>query len=139
MTYQDITVAIDGPVATLTVNRPDKLNAMRNESADEMRAALAELDSAGKSVTFVDIRTEADLKKKVPLWLAAAGPDKLVNKRSTTWRGMTDAEKEAALTEEGAVKVLCALPTLIKRPVVEAGGAVHTGWKQDTRTALLGE
>lgn len=44
MTYQDITVAIDGPVATLTVNRPDKLNAMRNESADEMRAALVELE-----------------------------------------------------------------------------------------------
>lgn len=106
------------------------------KSCDTCRKALAELDAAGKSVTFVDIRTEADLKKKVPLWLAAAGPDKLVNKRSTTWRGMTDAEKEAALTEEGAVKVLCALPTLIKRPVVEADGAVHVGWAKDTRSAL---
>ena len=106
------------------------------KSCDTCRKALAELDAAGRTVTFVDIRTEADLKKKVPLWLAAAGPDKLVNKRSTTWRGMTDAEKEAALTEEGAVKVLCALPTLIKRPVVEAGGAIHVGWAKDTRSAL---
>lgn len=107
------------------------------KSCDTCRKALAELDAAGKSVTFVDIRTEADLKKKVPLWLAALGSDKLVNKRSTTWRNMTDGEKETALTEEGAVKILCALPTLIKRPVIESGGAVYMGWKQDTRAALV--
>lgn len=45
MTYQDIIVEIDGPVAKLTVNRPDRLNALRNESADEMRAALAALEA----------------------------------------------------------------------------------------------
>ena len=106
------------------------------KSCDTCRKALAELDAAGKSVTFVDIRTEADLKKKVPLWLAAAGPDKLVNKRSTTWRGMTEAEKEAALTEEGAVKVLCALPTLIKRPVIEDGETVHVGWAKAQKESL---
>lgn len=45
MTYLDIVVDTDGPVATLTVNRPERLNALRNESADEMRAALAELEA----------------------------------------------------------------------------------------------
>lgn len=44
MSYQDITVETDGPVATLTVNRPDKLNAMRNETADDLRAAFAALE-----------------------------------------------------------------------------------------------
>ncbi|RBI72708.1 2-(1,2-epoxy-1,2-dihydrophenyl)acetyl-CoA isomerase [Roseovarius sp. TE539] len=44
MKYQDITVETDGPVATLTVNRPDKLNAMRNETADDLRAAFAALE-----------------------------------------------------------------------------------------------
>ncbi|WP_422026511.1 enoyl-CoA hydratase-related protein [Roseovarius sp.] len=79
MTHQDITVAIDGPVATLTVNRPDKLNAMRNETADEMRAALAELEGnpairaaiitgagrafgAGYDLSTVDLSEGCDLR-----------------------------------------------------------------------------
>ncbi|MEQ8922393.1 MAG: enoyl-CoA hydratase-related protein, partial [Roseovarius sp.] len=79
MTHQDITVAIEGPVATLTVNRPDKLNAMRNQSADEMRAALAELEEnpairavivtgagrafgAGYDLSTVDLSEGCDLR-----------------------------------------------------------------------------
>jgi len=106
------------------------------KSCDTCRKALAELDAAGKFVTFVDIRTDAHLKKKLPLWLAAAGPDRLVNKRSTTWRNMTNDEKETALTDEGAAKILCALPTLIKRPVIEDGETVHVGWAKVQKESL---
>ncbi|MEM6576840.1 MAG: ArsC/Spx/MgsR family protein, partial [Pseudomonadota bacterium] len=62
----------------------------------------------------------------------AAGADTLINRRSTTWRGLSEDERstdpQSLLTEH---------PTLIKRPVIEAGEAIHVGWTRDVQAALL--
>ncbi|MEM1105652.1 MAG: ArsC/Spx/MgsR family protein [Pseudomonadota bacterium] len=104
------------------------------KTCDTCRKAQRALQEAGKTVTFVDIREEADLAAKVPVWLEAAG-SALVNKASTTWRGLSDAEKTAAEADPAAR--LIASPTLIKRPVIEAEGAVHVGWKRPVQDAVL--
>lgn len=44
MTYEDIDVSTDGSIATVTVNRAHRLNALRNETADELRAAIEALE-----------------------------------------------------------------------------------------------
>ncbi|MDF1749584.1 MAG: enoyl-CoA hydratase-related protein [Alphaproteobacteria bacterium] len=44
MTYDDITVGIEGAIATICVNRPEKLNALRDQTADELVAALQSLE-----------------------------------------------------------------------------------------------
>lgn len=42
--FEDITYAVADGVARITVNRPDRLNAYRNQTADELKAAI---DQAG--------------------------------------------------------------------------------------------
>ncbi len=44
MTQQKITLTLDGPIATVTLNRPDKLNALDPEMLDGLEAALAQVD-----------------------------------------------------------------------------------------------
>ena len=102
------------------------------KNCDTSKKALKALDAAGKPTAFVDIRADTDLATKVPLWLEAVGPDLLLNTRSTTWRGLSEAER----TSDPAT-LLIANPTLIKRPVIEAGDKVYVSWSNAVQSALI--
>lgn len=102
------------------------------KNCDTCKKALKAFAEADHAVDFIDIRAEADLSVSVPAWLDAVGSDALVNRRSTTWRGLDDearAQAPAALLVEH--------PTLVKRPVIEANGQVYVGWTKDVQAALL--
>lgn len=105
------------------------------KNCDGCKKALRALEGGGHAVTFVDIRTDADLEARLPAWLAAVGAAVLINTRSTTWRGLDAAERARAETAPAAL--LKDHPTLIKRPVIEANGVVHVGWSKDVQAALL--
>jgi arsenate reductase len=106
------------------------------KSCDTCKKALKALDLAGIDARFVDIRADADLSGRVPVWLEAAGAKALLNRASTTWRGLGPDDQARADTEAGTVGLLVANPTLIKRPVIEAGGQVHVGWSPAVQSAL---
>lgn len=105
------------------------------KNCDTCKKALKALDAAGRDTAFVDIRAEADLKTLVPAWLKAVGAEKLTNRRSTTWRTLSEEDKTAALSGD-AVKVLQANPTLIKRPVIDTGADILVGWDSGVQQAL---
>ncbi len=101
------------------------------KNCDTCKKALKTLAENGKKAIFVDIRAEADLANKVPTWLSAVSSEVLINRRSTTWRNLNEAERarapEALLIEH---------PTLIKRPVIEAGKTVHIGWAKEVQATF---
>ncbi len=105
------------------------------KNCDSCKKAVSALTAAGLAHTFVDIREEADRVVKVPDWLDAVGAKVLVNTRSTTWRNMAEEDREIAA--EDPAGVLIANPTLIKRPVIEAGSTVLVGWSTTSLDALL--
>mgnify|MGYP003127058745 FL=1 len=105
------------------------------KNCDTCKKAMNALDKDGHDVVLVDIRADTNLEEKVPQWLAAVGSDKLVNKRSTTWRALNDTEKSEV--EQGkAADLLISNPTLIKRPVIETGADVYVGWTADVQAVF---
>ena len=104
------------------------------KNCDTCKKALAALKQAGRETAFVDIRAEADLDAKLPVWLAALGPAALINKRSTTWRGLSEAAQAEA--EKNALALLRDNPTLIKRPVIASGSTLIVGWSKESLAAL---
>lgn len=110
-----------------------KVNGLK--SCDTCKKALKWLDAEGLEYAFRDVRADAVTLSEVKRWGEAVGWDRLVNKASTTWRGLSDAEKEAA-SGAGAAQLLVDNPPLIKRPVFESGGTVLVGFKADQQTAL---
>ena len=107
------------------------MNVYGLKNCDTCKKALNALEAAGKRVKFIDIRAETDLPVKVPTWLVQAGADKLINRRSTTWRGLTDDDKEG-----DPLPLLIEHPTLIKRPIIERGKSLFVGWSKDVSEAL---
>lgn len=79
------------------------------KNCDKVRAALKQAPEA----KLHDFRVDGIDEPLVQTMLNDIDMTQLVNKRSTTWKQLTDAEK-ANVT----VDLLCQNPTLIKRPVV---------------------
>lgn len=103
------------------------------KNCDTCKKAIKALEAAGKAPVFIDIRAEADLPAKLPVWLEAAGAEILINRRSTTWRSLSEAERGGA-----AAALLIENPTLIKRPVIETDGEVFIGWAKPVSDRLTG-
>ncbi|MEM7327281.1 MAG: ArsC/Spx/MgsR family protein [Pseudomonadota bacterium] len=102
------------------------------KNCDTCKKALKALEAADKNVTFIDIRSEADLPTVLLKWLSKAGADRLINRRSTTWRTLSEDERNA-----DPMTLLAAHPTLIKRPVIERGDEVFVGWSKNEQSVLL--
>ena len=102
------------------------------KTCDTTRKALKTLREAGQEVAYVDVRSDgvpADLLS----WFLVAFGDELINKRSTTWRGLSDSERAG-----DAHTLLLKHPTLMKRPVIYADEDFYLGWSEDVRAKLLG-
>ena len=101
-------------------------------NCDSVKKALKFLREAGVEVEFVDFRQNPIAPEKLSQWIDELGLEALVNKRSTTYRQLSD-EQKAHITETLILKN----PTLIKRPVLEADGQIMVGFNQTAYAALI--
>lgn len=91
------------------------------KNCDTMKKARAWLDKAGVDYTFHDYKTAGIEKDKLEKWSKKAGWETLLNKAGTTFKKLSDKDKEN-LSEAKAIKLMLAQPSMIKRPVLELGG-----------------
>ncbi|NNK37661.1 MAG: arsenate reductase [Xanthomonadales bacterium] len=89
---------------------------------DSTRHALKFLDTRKVPHQFHDFREEGVDGALLKRWLESAHGEYLMNRRSTTWRGLSEKEKQAA--NDDPLPTLLAHPTLIKRPVITDGDVI---------------
>jgi arsenate reductase (glutaredoxin) len=70
-------------------------------------------------------------------WCEVAGWDVVLNRAGTTFKKLSDADK-AGLTVVKAVTLMCAQPSMIKRPIVEHAGGLLVGFKLPEWEAAFG-
>lgn len=101
-----------------------KLYGLKN--CDTCRKAYKALPGAA----FVDLRADG-----VPSELMAAAyarfGDKLVNTRSTTWRGLSESDRARP-----ALDLLADHPALMKRPLIVDADDMWLGWDKTVQAAL---
>ncbi|WP_341862453.1 ArsC/Spx/MgsR family protein [Gymnodinialimonas sp. 57CJ19] len=76
---------------------------------------------------LVDIRATPLDAAQIAAFHSTFG-EALVNTRSTTWRGLSEAERAM-----DPVALIAAHPTVMKRPVIEKDGALTLGWTKDVQ------
>ncbi len=75
---------------------------------------------------FHDLRADGLDPALLDRWIEALGWEALLNRRSTTWRGLNEADR-AAPDADRARGLMLAHPALVKRPVIDDGGTVRVG------------
>lgn len=99
------------------------------KNCDTMKKSFSWLDEHKVNYTFVDYRVDRINKSKVKEWLKQAKPEELVNTRSTTFKELSEDQKELVKQKETVIDLVLSNPTMIKRPLIEIGGAVYLGHK----------
>lgn len=103
------------------------------KSCDTCRKALKSLAEAGYTPEVIDVRKDGVSDADLAAIIARFG-DAAINRASTTWRGLSEAEKQG-----DPVGLLKAHPTLMKRPVIQTQNDWTIGWKPDIQAKYLGD
>ncbi len=98
-------------------------------NCDTVKKSRQWLTDNGIDYEFVDFKKTPPDAALIERWLADVPLDVLLNKRGTTWRKLDETQKAAAETPAGAVALMCAQPSLIKRPLLDENGKFYAGFQ----------
>ena len=96
------------------------------KNCDKCREAQKKLNELGYEARLIDVRQNPisfdDANRLISLF-----GDRILNKRSTTFRGLSQLEKDCSVVE-----LLKKYPALMKRPVIVSSSRNTIGWTTDT-------
>ena len=98
-------------------------------NCDQVKKARRWLEASNVDYRFHDLRRDGINTTQIERWLRTHTWNTLVNSRGTTWRQL-DPESRPA-DRNSAILTLLAHPTLLKRPVLEAGATVLVGFSEN--------
>ncbi len=111
-----------------------KLYGIKN--CDTMKKAMTWLTDNGVAYEFVDYKKAGVAEASLPDWAARAGWEKLLNTRGLMWKKLSNDER-AAVDEQKALKLMAQYPSLIKRPVLDAGKKLLVGFTPENYAEQL--
>lgn len=106
------------------------------KACDTMKKARGWLDDRGVKYAFHDYKAQGIDKSRLEAWAKAVGWETLLNRAGTTFRKLSDSDREN-LTEKKAIALMLAQPSMIKRPVLDVGGKLTVGFKPENYAKVL--
>jgi len=106
------------------------------KACDTMKKARAWLDSRGIAYAFQDYKVQGIDRPALQAWVNGVGWEVLLNRAGTTFRKLPDSSR-ANLDAEKAMVLMLAQPSMIKRPVLQAGGALIVGFTPERYAAVF--
>ena len=108
------------------------------KNCDTMKKARAWLDKHGVAYAFHDYKTAGIERAQLEEWSKKIGWETLLNRAGTSFKKLPDRDKDG-ITQAKAIALMLKQPSMIKRPVLEAGrGKLLVGFKPEQYAATLG-
>lgn len=94
------------------------------------------LEEHGIAYQFHDFKKLGIDEHTLKQWLKIIPREVLVNKKGTTWRGLSADEQALATTDAGAIELMLTKTSVIKRPVVVTEKTIWVGHDEDQLSAI---
>ncbi len=98
------------------------------KNCDTMKKAFTWLEENGVAYSFHDYKIKGITKEKIKHWLKHKPVEELINTKGTTFRQLTDVEKDSVKNTSKAISLMIANPSMIKRPLVETANDILLGF-----------
>jgi arsenate reductase len=108
------------------------------KACDTMKKARAWLDEHGVAYAFHDYKISGIDRASLERWTGELGWETVLNRAGTTFRKLTDADKQD-LTAAKAIDLMLAQPSMIKRPILNFDGKLTAGFKPDVYARAVGK
>ena len=112
------------------MNKPIKVYGIKN--CDTVKKALVYLNDCDIDYHFIDFRQNPISQQTLKKIVKSVGWEFLINKRSTTYRSLSEEEKSNINYD-----LVLKLPTLIKRPVMIHGENIMVGFNEQQYDKLF--
>jgi arsenate reductase (glutaredoxin) len=107
-------------------------------NCDTVKKARDWLTAHGVAHEFHDFKKQGLPLPQLNQWIAAAGWEKLLNRRGPTWRKLDAATQASVVDAVSAIAVMTANSSVIKRPVVQwPGGQITVGFDAEAWQRLI--
>ncbi len=105
-------------------------------NCDTIKKAKKWLEAEDIAYEFHDYRKQGVDAALVAQFCDALGWETVLNKRGTTFRQLTQEQKDS-LNQENAIKLLVENPAMIKRPILKVNDQLHIGFKAEQYTTIF--
>lgn len=102
------------------------------KNCDTIKKTLQLLEHEGIGYDFIDYKKELPSKELIEGFLQKVSLSELINKRGTTYKKLTEDQKNLLESKESSLPVIINNSSLIKRPVVQfPNGDLIVGLKKE--------
>lgn len=102
------------------------------KNCNSMKKAFDLLTELGLNYEFHDYKKQGIDAETIKVWLKQIPQDILLNKKGTTWKKLTEAEQQHALSSEtNLIETLTTHTSMIKRPIIESDDQYIVGFNED--------
>ncbi len=98
-------------------------------NCDTVKKARTWLDSHRVAYRFHDYKSAGIDWARLAAWTAEFGWEKVLNRSGTTFRKLPEADK-AGLDDDRAIALMLALPSMIRRPMLDLGSKRILGFDE---------
>lgn len=106
-------------------------------NCDTVKKARSWFTERGVQVYFYDFKKQGLRPELVEEWLQNLDWQVLLNRKGSTWRNLSDVQKNEVVDAKSAAGLICTLPSLVKRPVVNWGSKLTVGFDAKVWESML--
>ncbi len=105
-------------------------------NCDTMKKARSWLKDHGIDFEFHDYKKAGIDEATLRGWIDQVGWEPLLNRRGMMWRKVPQQIKDS-IDRDSAIALMLETPSIIKRPVLDTGDAIHVGFKPEQYEAIF--